>query len=247
MLGDATADRLRAAVTAAADDPAIDALAIVYVPTFVLGPEAAAGAIVDGLAAAGRRLPVAAVFLSAGEPPVALRDAAVAVHAFPEDAARALAAAARYGEMRALAPSPPAVVEPAPARDEAAAIIARALASGVDWLDPQDVVDLARCYGLPLTPCRVVRTAAEAAAAAAELGGPVALKAHAPRLVHKIGGGRRAARVARSVGGAARRSRHAPRGCGPQGPTPTASWSRRWRRRASSCSSGSPPIRSSGR
>ena len=189
VLGDATADRLRAAVTAAADDPAIDALAIVYVPTFVLGPEAAADAIVAGLAAAGRRLPVAAVFLSAGDPPVALRDAAVAVHAFPEDAARALAAAARYGEMRALPPSPPAAVEPAPARDEAAAIIARALASGVDWLDPQDVVDVARCYGLPLSPHRLVRTPSEAAAAAAELGGPVALKAHAPRLVHKTEAG----------------------------------------------------------
>ncbi len=189
VLGDATEDRLRSAVTAAAEDQAIDALAIVYVPTFVLGPEAAAGAIVAGLAAAGRRLPVAAVFLSAGEPPVALRDAAVAVHAFPEDAARALAAAARYGELRARPPSPPATVEPAPARDEAAAIIARALASGEEWLDPGDVGELARCYGLPLSPYRLARTPSSAAAAAGELGVPVALKAHASGLVHKTDAG----------------------------------------------------------
>ena len=189
VLGDATEDRLRAAVTAAADDPSIDALAIVYVPTFVLAPEAAADAIVSGLAAAARRVPVAAVFLSEGRPPPALSEAAVSVHAFPEDAAHALAAAARYGEARDRPLSPPAAVAPPPAGDAAAAIIARALAAGAEWLPPEDVADLARCYGLPLVPARIARTPADAAAAASALGGAVALKAHAPGLVHKTDAG----------------------------------------------------------
>jgi acyl-CoA synthetase (NDP forming) len=41
------------------------------------------------------------------------------------------------------------------------------------------------CYGLPTAEWRLTGSPEEAAAAAAELGGPVALKAVAPRLVHK--------------------------------------------------------------
>ena len=41
------------------------------------------------------------------------------------------------------------------------------------------------CYGLPLVESRTARTPDEAAAAAGELGGAVALKAVAPGLLHK--------------------------------------------------------------
>jgi acyl-CoA synthetase (NDP forming)/GNAT superfamily N-acetyltransferase len=189
VLGDATAERLRDGVAALAADPRFDALAIVYVPTLVLPPEAAAGAIVAGLAAAGEAPPVAAVFLSGSVPPPALAAASVPVFAFPEDAARALAAAARYGAARA-APAPvPASVTPAPLRDEAAAVLADALASGSEWLAPEAAAELARCYGLPLVESRFARTPREAASAAAELAGPVALKAVALGLVHKTDAG----------------------------------------------------------
>jgi acetate---CoA ligase (ADP-forming) len=189
LLGDATKQRLRDAVAALAADPMLDALAVVYVPTLVLDPEYAAEAIVEGLAAAESRIPVVAVFLTGQEPPPVLREAGIPVHGFPEDAARALGAAARYGATQARPPSPQAEVQPAPRRDEAAAVIARALASGADWLAPGAVEELARCYGLPLVPGRLVQTARHAADAAAELGGPVALKAVALGLVHKTDAG----------------------------------------------------------
>jgi acyl-CoA synthetase (NDP forming) len=80
-------------------------------------------------------------------------------------------------------------VEPAPRRDEAAAVVARALASGTDWLAPDAIEQLARCYGLPLVAGQLVDTPAQAARAAAELGGAVALKAVAPGLVHKTDAG----------------------------------------------------------
>ena len=47
VLGDATAERLRDAVAAMAADPGLDALVVVYVPTLVLDPEAAAAAIAE--------------------------------------------------------------------------------------------------------------------------------------------------------------------------------------------------------
>jgi acyl-CoA synthetase (NDP forming) len=53
------------------------------------------------------------------------------------------------------------------------------------WLPPDQVAALLGCYGLPLAPWRLAGTPEEAGAAATELGGPVALKAVASRLLHK--------------------------------------------------------------
>jgi hypothetical protein len=78
------------------------------------------------------------------------------------------------------------VREPSGCRpDEAASIIAAALAAGGGWLGPGAVASLLACYGLPLLPARVVHTAAAAALAAVEFDGPVALKAIASGLIHK--------------------------------------------------------------
>ncbi|HVD16264.1 MAG TPA: GNAT family N-acetyltransferase [Actinomycetota bacterium] len=107
---------------------------------------------------------------------------------FPEDAARALVRAVDYGRWR----STPEGHTPALGgirRDEAAGVLAAALAEGPRWLAPDEVATLLDCYGLPLAPWRLATTPEEAAAAAAELGGPVALKAVAPGLVHKTEAG----------------------------------------------------------
>jgi len=221
VLGDATAARLGAAVAAMAADPGFDALAVVYVPTLVLGPEAAAEAIAGAVREAGRPLTVAVAFLTGDAPPAALRDAGIPAYGFPEDAARALGAAARRGAMLARPDSPIAAVDPAPDHDETAAILAGALNAGGGWLDPRAVEALARCYGLPLVPGRIVRTPAEAADAAAALGGAVALKALATGLVHKTDAGAvrldlrgRAAvlRAARAMAAALRAAGHPPDG-----------------------------------
>jgi acyl-CoA synthetase (NDP forming) len=69
--------------------------------------------------------------------------------------------------------------------DEAAAIIAAALGAGTTWLGPADVAALLDCYGLPLVAAHVVRGAGDAADAAADLAGPVALKAVVDGVVHR--------------------------------------------------------------
>src|SRR6266545_2126394 len=66
-------------------------------------------------------------------------------------------------------------------RDEAYAVIAAALGRGGGWLTAEELEELLGCYGLPV---------ARSARAAWDLGGPVALKALGPDIVHKtdVGG-----------------------------------------------------------
>ncbi len=107
---------------------------------------------------------------------------------FPEDAARALAHASKYGRWRERPPGK--LVRPAGLRPAAAAaIVARGVAGGGGWLGAREVGALLRCYGLPLVKTRTARTPREAAAAAEALGVPVALKAIAAGLLHKSDAG----------------------------------------------------------
>ncbi|HEX8752122.1 MAG TPA: acetate--CoA ligase family protein, partial [Solirubrobacterales bacterium] len=69
--------------------------------------------------------------------------------------------------------------------DEAAAVISETLAAGREWLTLGDCERLLSCYGIAMPEARVVAGRVEAAAAAEELGGPVALKAQGPQIVHK--------------------------------------------------------------
>ena len=74
---------------------------------------------------------------------------------FPEDAARAVALAARHGRWRARTEG--SVPASTGLRSvEAAAIISKALAQDEGWLSPARVAQLLDCYGLPLVTTRVV-------------------------------------------------------------------------------------------
>ena len=114
----------------------------------------------------------------------------VPAYAYPESAAKALARAARYGSWR----SRPADTVPeleGIRTGEARALIAKFLdrMPGGGWLPADEADRLLRCYQLPMVPYRLAVTADEAAAAAADLGGPVALKADVPGLIHKTDAG----------------------------------------------------------
>jgi acetate---CoA ligase (ADP-forming) len=102
--------------------------------------------------------------------------------AFPEQAAIALAHAAEHGAWRA---KPEGTVPKLVGirADEAAAVISRALARGEGWLEPDEIVGLFDCYGLPMARQARATTPDEAAALAASMHGLVALKAVGP--VHK--------------------------------------------------------------
>jgi len=189
MIATASAEDYRRTLQTLADADACDAIITIFVPALVTAAEDVATAISD-FAQAHPEMTTTSVFMVSCGVPAELSSEQVRVpgYEFPEDAARAVALAARHARWRARdAGSVPTF------RDlrtvEAAAILSKALASDEAWLSPACMAQLFDCYGLPLIETRVTHDAEQAVLAAAELGGPVALKATAPALVHKTDAG----------------------------------------------------------
>lgn len=189
LLAGADAATFEAALRALLDDDGVDAVITVYTPVRPGAADLIAAAIVR-CRADHPDLPIVAVFLGIDEMPSPLRDDAgrpsLPYYAFPEPAARALAAVAGYAEWRT------SQVGSMPQLDGidrrvATEIVDSALTANPDgcWLDASRAVDLVRSYGVHVAPVIGVSDAKEAAAAAARLGGAVALKAAAGALVHK--------------------------------------------------------------
>jgi acyl-CoA synthetase (NDP forming)/GNAT superfamily N-acetyltransferase len=186
----ASAATFGAALAEVAGDTGVDAVIALIVPT-------AAGDLIPALSAARLPVPLAAVLLDQPDavqllPPAADGPAGLGVpaYAYPESAARALSRAARYGSWRSRpADTVPEIkgIQTAEARALIASFLGRLPGGG--WLPADEADRLLRCYGLPMVASRLVATADEAAAAAVDLGGRVALKAEACGLVHKSDAG----------------------------------------------------------
>ena len=187
ILATASGEQYRQAIDVLVDARVCDAIVTIFVaPVGRTGSEVAR--VIDAAARPARGVTLASVVMGPTAPAQRSGEPHVPRFDFPEDAARALAHAARYGCWQA---RPAGVVrQPAGCRpDEAAATIAGALAAGAGWLGPGDVASLLSCYGLPLLPTRVVATVAAATLAAGELDCPVALKAIASDLMNKSDAG----------------------------------------------------------
>jgi acetate---CoA ligase (ADP-forming) len=116
-----------------------------------------------------------------------LRKADVPVYRSLEAAARAIAA---LGQASAPRPAPPApFTRSRPDPERVAAVLGRASAAEPRLLLEPDARELISLYGVPVPVWRVTRTPSQTAAAARELGGPVALKAVSSEIVHKSDAG----------------------------------------------------------
>ncbi|MFC5744352.1 GNAT family N-acetyltransferase [Actinomadura rugatobispora] len=175
-----TPERFRRVLEAAADDETVDAILAVVVPT-------ALGDLTTALRGTGK--PVAAVVLGQAETVTAGEDG-VPAYAFPENAARALAAAWQYAGWRAR-PKGAGPTYSDLDRGRVTSIIDGFLGRAPEggWLPPLETFRLLEAYGLPLAPWRWAPTEDAAVRAAAELGGAVALKAHVPGVLHKTAAG----------------------------------------------------------
>ena len=187
MIATAPAESYRRTIETLAEQDACDAAIAIFVPP-VVTPTDAVAREVRAAARAAPRLTIATVFMNSEGPPPSEDGAGPPNFDFPEDAARALGHAVTYARWRS-SPRGREVGFGGTRADEGAAVITRALADGGGWLDPAQVAQLLDCYGLPLVPTRVTDGPSAAAQAARELGFPVALKAHAPGLVHKTDAG----------------------------------------------------------
>jgi acetyl coenzyme A synthetase (ADP forming)-like protein len=201
LLAAATAEQYRHAVGLLLGSGEVDAVIVIFIPVLAppagTDPVAVARAVRAAVADGGGTVPVLGVFLSAAGAPAELGAAGtgggtgpVPAYGFPEEAARALAKVAGYAAWRA---RPQGEVPELAGidRDRAAALLAEALAGhpAPHWLAPDEVARLLGCYGLPLVDWRLAASPEQAGKAAADLGGPVALKAVAPTLVHKTEAG----------------------------------------------------------
>jgi acetyl coenzyme A synthetase (ADP forming)-like protein len=187
MLAAARADQYEAAVRIVAEDPGIDAVIAIFLPPLATRSEDVAPAI--AAAAAGSK-PLQAVFMVAEAlPELGTRtDRRVPGYHMPEAAAIALAHAVTYAEWLTQ-PVEPALVFHDVQRDDASQFLADNVQRGGGWLEPADVRHLLGLYGVPMVEQQVVRTPSDAAEAADQLGGQVALKVIAPGVIHKTEAG----------------------------------------------------------
>ena len=188
-------DALDAVLGEVYGDPGYDAVVVVHVPTLGDPDPRLAAAVAVAAARSGRTTVACILGLSGLTPALTAPDAdgaprTVPAYAAPEDGVVALAAAARYGMWRAAdhgTPLAPAGLDRARAR--------RIVAESMRDLPPGDAVvrldraaaaELLACYGVRVEPSRRVLDADGAVAAADDLGWPVALKATASHLRHRV-------------------------------------------------------------
>jgi acetate---CoA ligase (ADP-forming) len=191
MLAAATAENYGNVVRVVAEDPNVDSVITIFLPPLVTRPDEVARSLVAAADATGNSKPVLAVFMSTGNVPdlASATGRRLAGYHMPEPAAIALAHATRYAAWRARPAEALPVIEGVQ-RGEAALLVADALQRGGGWIPPGDVRRLLTLYGLPTLEQRVINTPQDAAVAADEMGGEVAMKVIAPGVVHKsdVGG-----------------------------------------------------------
>ncbi|MFN8217365.1 MAG: GNAT family N-acetyltransferase [Solirubrobacterales bacterium] len=185
MIATADGEQYRRAIAELAGWEGIDALIVIFIRPLLTEAADVATAVREAAAQLPREIPIQAVFMSPADHAAVRETAAVPTHLYPEDAARALARVVRHAEWRARPLPVPAPDPPGCRTDEAAAVLAEALAQGREWLAPEQVAALLDCYGIVTPAGRRAGDAEEAVAAAAELGRPVALKAVGPEILHK--------------------------------------------------------------
>jgi acetyltransferase len=186
--GDATPERMAAAVAATLSDPGVDAVLALHVQRPTTGPTDAARAV--AAVARGSSKPVLAAWLGALdmlEARNALEAGGIANFYTPENAVEAFSFLASYRRNQALLLEvPPPQPEPQP-HDLAAAerIRDEAAAANRTVLTELQTLRLLSIFGLPVPLAEPADTLAEALAAARRLGYPVTLRLDTPGLPAK--------------------------------------------------------------
>jgi acetyl coenzyme A synthetase (ADP forming)-like protein len=179
MLGGATPESFERVLPVLLADNRVDSVIVLFVPPVSAGGAEVAAALEAALEAAPTDKPVLAALMGAdaGTPRIARFD-------YPESAARALARAAERADWLRRELGTFAELE--------GVDVARARAlvevAPDGWLAPPEASALLEAFGIPLVAERIVSSADEAAATAADLGFPVVVKTAAAG-VHKTESG----------------------------------------------------------
>jgi acetyltransferase len=192
IIGDADGQRYAAAIKALAADPGLDAILAINCPTAVASSIDAAAAVAS--AGAKKRVPLIASWAgsaTAEQSRAIFNCARIPAYDTPEEAVRGFMQVVRHRRAQQnLMETPPAAPDGLAADTaRARAIIAKAAEDGPHWLDPFAIQDLFACYGIPFVRSAKAATPHDAAAAAAGLTAPFALKILSPDITHKSDAG----------------------------------------------------------
>jgi acyl-CoA synthetase (NDP forming)/RimJ/RimL family protein N-acetyltransferase len=190
----ATAADFEQALTRLVDDPGVDSVVVVYVPTLESGRAEEVARVLAAVAARGTK-PVVTTFLGSGGVPEALRllddrgvpgRGSVPSYPSPEEAARALAHVTSYAQWRVRPRGDVPVIDGCDAETARKLVAAeRAGRPGGGPLEGPALSELLASYGITLLEMVPVATVDDAVRAGERLGWTVVLKATAPHLRHR--------------------------------------------------------------
>ncbi len=190
---DATPERYRKALDVLVAEREIDALLVIHSPSAISAPTECAKVVAEVLG--GRRRPrTLACWL--GDAAVAeargvLGAAGVPHFETPGQAVRGFHHLVEFHRSQELLMETPASVPTGFTPDTAhvRSLVAHHMAAGEGWLHSDEALEIIAAYGIPIIAPRVAAGPAAAAARAAELGFPVALKIRARDILHKRAAG----------------------------------------------------------
>ncbi|WP_374659038.1 GNAT family N-acetyltransferase [Phenylobacterium sp.] len=193
ILGDARAPLYGRALDIMLEDPGADAVLVMNCPTAVEGSTAAAEAVVQILKEKRYHRPVLSAWLgqtAVAEGRLKLAAAGVPAHETPDEAVRAFMHLVNHRKAQDALIRTPSGLPGEPDRAAVSAVIDAARADGRARLTDPETRAILRAYGVPVLESRQAATPEAAGAAAAEIGGAVALKILSPDITHKsdIGG-----------------------------------------------------------
>ncbi len=184
----ATPEHFRAAIEAAAQDPAVDGLLAIYAPQIGSDATETARAVVAAKAATAK--PLLACWMgdaSVQDARRVLNEAAIANFRTPEAAVGAFGnIASFYANQQLLLQTPPPMSSLAQPDVEAARLLIESvLAERRRTLTEMESKALLAAFHIPVTQTVLARSANEAMMLATQLGFPVALKIDSPDIAHK--------------------------------------------------------------
>ncbi len=188
MTGEPNELRYETVVRTVLADPNVDGVIVIAAPHILMSLENIAKNIVRAVQETQSAKPVLACLMAITDARPALEileTITIPTYSFPERAARALAAMARYHDW-VHRPRTEYKVFPDVQIEQARAIIAHAKRNGRRLLLEPEAHDLVKAYGFPMLKYRLAQSEAEALQAAHEIGYPVVLKIVSPDIAHKV-------------------------------------------------------------
>ena len=186
VLGDATEERYGTALKNVLADPGVDGAIVISTPQLMTNLAAIAATVSQ--VAAQHRKPTLVCQMALGEIEetlTILTRGRLPHYSFPEEAARTLAAMARYAGSRRR-PRYEVKTFTDVDREAVQKVLAGVKKEGRSFVLEPEAHQIFQAYGFPVLTNRWVHSAAAAAQAAEALGYPVALKIVSPDIVHKF-------------------------------------------------------------